>query len=139
MSVVLDASSTLAWYFEDEVTPGADALMERVGREGAVVPTIWRYEVANGFQTAVRRKRIEPAYRDASLADLRLMPIELDRAGDDEVWHAMLNLADRFGLTLYDAAYLELAHRRGQPLATGDRALAAAARSLSVELVDPLS
>jgi predicted nucleic acid-binding protein len=139
MRVVLDASSTLGWYFEDEVTPAGDALMERVAREGAVVPTIWRYEVANGLQTGVRRKRIEPAYRDASLADLRLMPIELDRAGDDEVWQATLTLSHRFGLTLYDAAYLEVAHRRGLPLATGDRALAAAARLLSVELVEAWS
>jgi predicted nucleic acid-binding protein len=134
VSLVLDASQTLGWYFEDERTQAGDAALDRVTEEGAVVPALWRYEVANGLQTAVRRKRIDAAYRDASLAELRLLPIMIDRAGDGLVWTATLGLADRFGLTVYDAAYLELAHRRGLPLATADRALRAAARALRVDL-----
>ena len=135
MSLVLDASLTLGWYFEDERTKAGDAVLDKVTEEGAVVPALWRYEVANGLQTAVRRKRIDAVYRDASLAELRLLPITVDRAGDDVVWTATLGFADRFGLTIYDAAYLELAHRRGLPLATTDRALRAAARTLTVELI----
>lgn len=132
MSFVLDALTTLTWYFEDEVTPAADALMDRMEREGAVVPPLWRYEVVNGFQTAIRRRRIDRVYRDASLAELRRMPITIDRGGEDEAWADALDLADRFGLTVYDAAYLELAHRRGLPLATGDDKLTDAARLLAV-------
>src|SRR5436305_14327173 len=135
MSLVIDASSTLGWYFEDEVTDAGDALMERVAQSGAVVPALWRYEVANGLQMAVRRKRIDAAYRDASLAELRLLPITVDRVGDDVAWTAMIGFADRFRLTIYDAAYLELAQRRSLPLGTGDSALRSAARALRVELI----
>jgi len=134
VSLVLDASLTLGWYFEDERTQEGDAVLDRVTEEGAMVPGLWRYEVANGLQTAVRRKRIDAAYRDASLAELRLLPITVDAAGDELAWTTTLGLADRFGLTIYDAAYLELSHRRGLPLATADRALRAAARALRVDL-----
>ena len=82
----------------------------------------------------MRRKRIDAVYRDASIIEFRLLPITVERASDDVVWTATLGFAARFGLTVYDAAYLELAHRRGLPLATADRALRAAARSLKVEL-----
>src|SRR5207249_6061277 len=53
VSLVLDASVTLGWYFEDERTAGGDAVLDRVTQSGAVVPTLWRYEVANGLQMAV--------------------------------------------------------------------------------------
>jgi predicted nucleic acid-binding protein len=59
---------------------------------------------------------------------------QVDRAGDDLLWTATLALADRFRLTVYDAAYLELARRRHLPLATADRALRAGARALGLEL-----
>lgn len=135
MSLALDASITLAWYFEDERSAARDAVLDRVIDEGAVVPLLWRYEVANGLQTAVRRERIAAAYRDATLADLRLLPITVERTGDDLVWTVILGLADRFRLTVYDASYLELAHRRGLPLATADRDLRNAASALKVALV----
>jgi predicted nucleic acid-binding protein len=135
VSLVLDASTTLGWYFEDERTDTGDDILDRVTQSGAVVPLLWRYEVANGLQMAVRRKRIEPAYRDASLAELGLLPITVDRAGDDMIWSTMLSLAGRFDLTVYDAAYLEVAHRRGMPLATSDRALQRAAQALAVGIV----
>jgi predicted nucleic acid-binding protein len=135
MSFVLDASTTLTWYFEDETSAAADALMERMEREGAVVPPLWRYEVANGLQTAIRNRRIDRAYRDVSLAELRRMPITIDRGGEDEAWAGALDLADRFGLTVYDAAYLELAYRRDLPLATGDEKLTNAARLLAISVL----
>ena len=135
MSLVLDASLTLSWYFEDEHTDAADAVLDRVTEAGAVVPALWRYEVANGLQMAVRRKRIQGAYRDASLAELRLLPISVDATGEDVVWTATLAFADRFGLSVYDASYLEVAFRRGLPLATADRQLRAAAQVLSIDLL----
>lgn len=127
---------TLSWYFEDERTDAADAVMDQVAQTGAVVPVLWRYEVANGFLTAIRRKRIDAAYRAASLADLRLLPIIIDEAGDATAWTTTLGLADRFGLTMYDAVYLELADRRSLALATGDRALRAAAQALTIDVLD---
>ena len=136
MTCVLDASATLAWYFEDERSQAGDALMRQVAEDGAFVPILWRYEVANGLLAAIRRGRIDVAYRDVSLAELRLLPITIDRAGWDAVWGPALDLADRFGLTIYDAAYLELSARRRLPLATGDRALRSAAAAMSIKILE---
>ena len=61
MSLVLDSSMTLAWYFEDEQTPAAMEVLRQVAATGAVVPSLWRLEVANGLQMALKRKRITPA------------------------------------------------------------------------------
>lgn len=135
MSLILDASLTLSWYFEDERSPSADALLDRTTQEGAIVPSLWRLEVANGFQTAIRRKRIDAAYRDGALVQLQRMPITLDPETDTYAWSATLRLADRFGLSPYDAAYLELAHRARLPLASLDQPLRVAARALGVELL----
>jgi predicted nucleic acid-binding protein len=135
LSLVIDASLTMAWYFEDESTPATDALLDRVADAGALVPGLWRLEVANAFQTAIRRQRVDAVYRDASLAELALMPITIDADTNTYAWSATLRLAERFSLTVYDAAYLELAQRRSLPLATLDRDLRAAAPALNIELL----
>ena len=134
MSLVLDASTTLAWYFDDETTPETDAVLEQVARAGAVVPSLWRLEVANAFQMALRRNRITRSYRDEVLAQLRDMPISIDLETDAQAWTATLSLSERFSLTLYDATYLELAHRQNLPLATRDQELRSAANSLEIKL-----
>ena len=123
MSVVLDASIVLAWYFDDEGSPAADAVLEQVAASGAVVPSLWPLEVANGLQVAVRRKRIDSVYRDASLSKLALLGIVIDSDTATHAWRSTLALAGRHGLSVYDAAYLELAQRRRLPLATLDDAL----------------
>jgi predicted nucleic acid-binding protein len=138
VSLVIDASTTLSWYFEDERCEPGEKVLDRVVESGAVVPLLWRYEVANALQMAVRRQRIDPSYRDASLAELGLLPISVDQTGNDTIWSATLGLAERFGLTVYDAAYLEVAYRRALPLATGDRALQAGARALAVDVIASL-
>ncbi|GMV01826.1 MAG: hypothetical protein AMXMBFR52_14820 [Burkholderiales bacterium] len=135
MSLVLDSSITLAWLFEDERTPAADEVLQRVVENGAVAPSLWRLEVANGLQTAVRRGRIDPAFRDASIADLQALMVAVDPETHARAWADTLELAARHGLTLYDAAYLELARRRRLPLATLDRELRAAADVNGVELL----
>ncbi len=135
MSLVLDCSATLAWYFKDERTPSLDILLDRVVEYGATVPGLWKLEVANGLQTALRRKRIDSAYRDAAIGHLLNMPIVPDADTDIYAWTGTLHLADRFGLTLYDAAYLELAQRRALPLATLDSQLRDAGRALGVPLL----
>ena len=135
MSLVLDASLTMAWYFDDESTAATDALLDRVSDAGAVAPTVWRLEVANAFQTAIRRKRIDAAYRDGALTELALLPIAIDADTDTFAWTTTLRLAERFTLTVYDAAYLELAQRRSLPLATLDEPLRAAGHVLGVPLL----
>ncbi len=135
MSLIIDASLTMTWYFEDEATQATDDLLDRVAREGAIVPLLWRLEVANVFQSSLRRKRIDAAYRDASIADLGKLPITLDPDGDAHIWTDVLALSDRFGLTIYDACYLELAQRRALPLATLDTDLRAAGRTLGLQIL----
>jgi predicted nucleic acid-binding protein len=131
--IVVDASVSLAWFFEDERTPPIVAVSNSVGLTGAVVPALWRLEVANGFRMAIRRGRIEPAFRDASLIRLARLPIEIDEETNLHAWQVTLSLADRYDLTPYDAAYLELAQRRRLPLATLDRRLSKAAKDAGVE------
>jgi predicted nucleic acid-binding protein len=98
-------------------------------------PAIWRLEVANSLQTGVRHGRINAAYRDLALGDLALLDISIDQDTDKYAWSSTLHLADRFRLTLYDAAYLGLAQRRFLPLASLDEELRAAARGLDVLLI----
>ncbi len=135
MSLVLDASLALSWYFEDERTPTADALLDQVADTGAVVPALWRLEIANAFHNAIRRKRIDAAFRETAITQLRSMSIIVDSDTDTYAWTSIVHLADRFQLTPCDAAYLELAQRRTLPLATLDKALGAGARALGVSLL----
>lgn len=132
MSLVIDAALTMTWYFEDQATPLAEVALDIVAGTGAVAPPLWRIEVANAFQLAIRRKRIDAAYRDASIADLARLPIAIDPQTDARVWTTALILADRFGLTVYDACYLELAQRLDLPLACLDLQLRAAAEALGL-------
>jgi len=135
VSLVLDASLTLSWYFEDERTPAIDVVLDEVAASGAVVPSLWRIEVANGFQMAIRRNRIDRDFRDRAIRHLGLLPIEVDPETATYVWTATLRLSDRFGLTVYDAAYLELAQRRDLPLASIDKTLSAAGERLGVPIL----
>ena len=134
MSLVLDASLTVSWYFDDEATPLTDAILDRVSENGAVVPTLWRLEVANAFQSAIRRKRMTVRYRDEALIGLTQLPITTDADTNTYAWTTTLRLAERFALTIYDAAYLELAQRQSLPLATLDAELREAAAALGCSL-----
>lgn len=134
MSVVVDSSVTLAWFFDDERTNFTDSVLREIAESGACVPTLWRLEVANALQMAVRRHRIDAAYRDSTIAGLRSLPIVTDPDTDRHAWGSTLILAERCQLTLYDAAYLELAQRFALPLATLDQQLRKAAKSVKVAL-----
>ncbi len=90
MSIVIDASVTLAWLFDDEVTPSIDELFDSIAITAAIVPALWSLEVANGLQVAIRRRRIEPAFRDRSLDRLKQLPIEIDTETDLHAWGATL-------------------------------------------------
>jgi predicted nucleic acid-binding protein len=92
-------------------------------------------EVANSLTAAVRRGRIDAELRQASLADLALLDITTDHYTDFYAWGEKLSLAERFKLTIYDAAYLELAVRRSLPLATLNDELRAAGWALGSRLL----
>jgi predicted nucleic acid-binding protein len=135
MSLVLDGSVALSWQFEDEQTPASLAVLDRVSNSGAWVPDLWYLEVANALLKAIRRKRYSVAQRDAALARLSLLDIVVDSETAEHAWGPTLALSDRFGLTPYDAAYLEVAMRRGLALATLDQALRQAAGALGIEVL----
>jgi len=135
VSLVLDSSATLAWIYSEETTEAIRQVFALVAESGATVPALWRLEVANSLTVAVRRRRIDAEFRRAALADLALLDITTDPHTDDLAWGETLMLADRFGLTMYDAADLELAQRRGLPLATLDAALCLAAAALAVRVL----
>ena len=135
--MVIDAAMTAAWLFADEQTDAALTVFSDVAANGAVVPSLWRLEIANLLHTAVRRGRCDEHLADALLEQLECLPIVIDRETDTHAWHATRALSREHGLTPYDAAYLELAIRLGMPLASGDKELIAAARSLGVTVLTP--
>lgn len=116
MSLVLDSSATLAWIYDDEAPDPIRSVWERIADAGAVVPALWRLEVANSLTVAGQRNRIDTGFRQSALADLAALDITIDQQTDAQAWTDTFTLADRHRLTLYDAAYLELAQRRRLPL-----------------------
>ena len=135
MTLVLDSSVTLAWVHNEEATPAILSVLDRVIASGAWVPSLWRIEVANVLEMSVRRNRMDPELRNKALANLSLLPILLDPETDRQAWGATSLLATCHRLTVYDACYLELAQRRGLPLATLDEQLRAAANAEKIELL----
>ena len=132
-SFVLDNSVVLAWCLEDEAQPLADRAMRRVTEEGAVAPGIWWYELRDALISNERRGRLSAADTRDNLADLAKMHILLDSNHDEAT---ILDLARRHRLSAYDAAYLEVAMRRGLPLASLDRRLREAAAANGIELLN---
>jgi predicted nucleic acid-binding protein len=124
---VLDSSIALTWCFEDEATSETDALFERVRDEGAVVPGLWHLELGNVLLQAEKRGRISATDIAARLDLIAELPISVDQETTVRAWRETLATARGERLTVYDAAYLELAERRRLPLMTLDGGLAAAA------------
>jgi predicted nucleic acid-binding protein len=97
---------------------------------------VWYLEIANSLQVSVRRRRIDRTTRDAAISDLSALNISTDPETIVFAWTTTLELTERFRLTAYDACYIELALRRGLPLATFDEELRVAGRQLDIELLD---
>lgn len=135
MSFVLDNSVALTWCFEDERTSATADLLERIGETGATAPLIWPLEALNVLLVAERRGRVDKDRRQ-SLADfLSALPVKLDEETAGQAWTEISQLAERFRLSSYDAAYLELAWRRQLPLATLDQDLQDAATALGLTVL----
>ena len=135
MSFVVDNSVALAWCFEDEHTQTAMDLLDRVAETGAFAPSLWPLEVLNGLLMAERRGRVDATRRHRLAGFLRALPVTLDTETADHAWTATVRLAERHRLSVYDAAYLELAQRRKLPLATLDEDLIKAAKALGMTLL----
>ena len=134
-ALVLDASITLCWCFDEEATEATQRLLERLLHESAAVPAVWHLEVANVLALAERRRRITLADTAEFLELLATLMIDLDDETCTRAFGRALDLARSERLTAYDAAYLELAMRLGVPLATKDGPLGDAARRLGVNVL----
>lgn len=134
MAFVLDCSVTMAWLFPDEATEATDQLRDSIVESRAFVPSLWPVEVANVLLAATRRGRVGVDEWPQICAHLELLPIEIDPVSTSRVWGTVLEIANRHGLSVYDAMYLELASRIRMPLATLDRALVAAGRAAGVDV-----
>lgn len=134
MPFVLDASTALSWHFEDE---NLDlSVPERAFREGVAVPQHFFLEVASGLIRGERRHRASREATDIFLARLGDMEARIDPTAPELVASVLVPLARDLRLSVYDAAYLELAGRLGMALATCDSALAGAARRVGVDLIE---
>jgi predicted nucleic acid-binding protein len=133
--LVLDSSIALSWCLPDEC--GTDQIQQEVAGSGAIAPAHWPLEVANALLMAERRERINAEFRNAALRDLAALSITLDAETSARAWDETLKLAEAYHLTVYDAAYLELAQRLALPLATLDAELHVAANALRIRLLVP--
>ena len=107
MPFVLDASATAGWCLADEASDASDLLLERLAREGGVVPALWRWEVANMLIFAERRDRIDAPTVGERLELLDEFPIEIDTEAFLRGWSTTLAIARAEEITAYDAAYLD--------------------------------
>ena len=122
--IVVDASVSVAWFLPDEANALTEAALQATAIGDVWVPALWLLEIGNLLLSAQRRKRIDDAKRRELAAAAAALRLRVDREPVSLV--DLDALAARHRLTTYDAAYLELALRRGLPLATQDATLLAA-------------
>ena len=133
MDCVIDSSIALAWALPDETSGEAERFLKRISTGDLFwVPALWWYEIANALLTAQRRKRLTEAARVRLMELYRRLPVRTDPALDSDAIVRFHTLALEHNLSAYDAAYLDLAQRRGLRLATVDRVLRLAARKAGV-------
>jgi predicted nucleic acid-binding protein len=138
LSIAIDASIIVAWAIEDDQTTLSDAVQDALASgERAVAPALWPLEVANALLVAERHHRLSQAALLAFMTRLGQVPIETEPVELHTTPGPVVALARQLDLAVYDACYLELAARRGLPLATVDSRLAAAARKAGVPLWRP--
>jgi len=135
-TLVLDASVTVAWAFEDEESGYPDFILESLAEAQACVPIIWPLEVGNALLVAERRGRLDQAATVQFLALLWQLPIVVELDRPERMLGEILSLAREQGLSTYDATYLHLAMRQGYPLATTDELLRQAATRAGVPLFE---
>ena len=131
---VVDCSVTMAWCFADELDEYADTVLQAMSNNQATVPALWPLEVANTLLHGERRRRLTVAASQRFLGLLEALPIEIDRETAVRATGPTLAVAREYGLTVYDAAYLELSMREGLSLATRDKKMRTAVKAAGVKL-----
>jgi len=124
----------MSWCFADESTPYGRGVLAALLDTYAEVPTLWPFEIANVLAINEKRRRITQAISDEFLQTLSGLDIRVDKSSPAVDGKALLPLVRRYGLTAYDAAYLELAKRKGLPLASFDKELIEAATQEGIGL-----
>ena len=134
--MVVDASIAVAWVHPGQATPETDALLAQVGQgTTVVVPALWPVEMANALIVLERRKRLTAEERAAALNALRSLAFTVDHEMSALAFTRLSQLANELALSVYDAAYLELALRLKLPLACKDGPLREAAKRRRVSVV----
>jgi len=136
-SFVLDCSVALAWCFPDEHALYPQSVLDSLAVDEGLVPSLWRLEVGNALLVGERRGRCTAADAAAWLGFLAALPIRTDPETEDRAWSDTLGFARVYGLSVYDASYLELASRRSLPLASLDSKLNTAATAAGIILYAP--
>jgi len=136
MPFVLDNSVVMAWCFEDEDTKYADRVLELLDADTTITPAVWPLEIANAILMGERRGRLSAAGTARFTELVSELAITVERIPLSRALGVVMEVGRTHGLTSYDAAYLELAMRRGLPLATLDNRLANAARQANVTLIE---
>ena len=129
---VVDNSVVMTWCFKVENSHYSDFILNKLESVTAIVPSIWPLEVTNVLLVAERRKRISDADSTRFLALLSELPISVDQESPERMIKEIFALARKHNLSSYDASYLDLAMRKGLPIATLDKSLLAAAKRSEV-------
>ena len=122
MPFVLDNSVVTGWYTPDQATAYTQSIAKRLETDRAIVPALWQLEFANVLKTACTRGKLSLENAREIVLAIAALPIELD-SGLAPGPRQLLDLAMRYSLSSYDAAYLELAMRHGIPIACQDAKL----------------
>ncbi len=133
---VVDNSVVMSWCFADENSGYADRVLAALETKTAAVPVVWPLEVANVLLVAERKKRLGKADSIRFLELLRELPLEVIQEAPQRMTGEIMALAREQQLSSYDASYLDLAMRKGLPLATLDAALIKAAEKCGVLLFE---
>ena len=134
IGIVVHASVALAWCFPDETSDYADGVLVALEGQTILVPALWTIEITNAVLVAERRKRIKQPEIRRFVALLNDLTVVLDSPSVADSVGNILPLAREYGLSAYDASYLDVAVRHGAPLATLDRNLQNAARKAGIEI-----
>jgi len=133
---VIDNSVVMTWCFKDEENPYADDILDSLENATAYVPSIWPLEVGNVLLVAERKKRLSEADSIRFIALLTELPIIIEQESPERMIKEIFALARKHELSSYDASYLDLAMRKGLPIATLDNNLIDAAKRSQVPIVN---
>jgi predicted nucleic acid-binding protein len=137
MPWIIDASLAMNWYLTDEQDRQYSvSVFAALGQREILVPSLWIYEVANVLLVAQRRGRIAPDRIQEVLETVTGFNLRIDEVVPESALR-LTRLGLQYGLTVYDAAYLDLALRSSSPIATKDNALVKAMQGAGVRLVTP--